>query len=77
MNGSAFVLLVMFALLGLLAHWAAAKLREARHRHRLLGLAWAVLAVAAFVTLVFVFPAGQVVDPQIHHCDVQYPDCPD
>ena len=79
MYGSAFVLLVILAALGLLAHWAAAKLRDPRHRLRLLGVAWAVIAVAAVVALQSAFPPGhEAPDPRIHPCEsAAYPDCPD
>jgi hypothetical protein len=71
-------LLLVLAAIGLLAQWASGKVGDIRHRHRILGVVWAVLAVIAFAMLTVAVPAGQEeIDRQIHRCDTgSYPDCP-
>ena len=78
MDNSAYVVLVVVATIGLLAHWGSGRVGDIRHRHWILGIVWAVLAVIAFAMFNVAVPAGQEeIDRQIHRCDTGiYPDCP-
>jgi cell division protein FtsW (lipid II flippase) len=77
-DNSAYVVLLVLAAIGLLAQWASGKVDDIRHRHWILGVVWAVLAVIAFAMLSVAVPAGQEeIDRQIHRCElVSSPGCP-
>jgi hypothetical protein len=78
MDGSAPVVLLVLAAIGLLAHWGSGRVGDIRHRHWILGIVWAVLAVIAFAMLNVAVPAGQQeIDRRLHRCElVSAPGCP-
>jgi hypothetical protein len=69
-------ILFVVAGIGALAHWGSGKLEDVRHRHWVLAVVWAVLAVLAFLAIDVAVPAGTDEYERQVHCEYQLPDCP-